>query len=191
MVFHRSLSDNKSPQVSRTLLSILADLNNTVVWIVSDRPLIPKSPSLPCCIVFPFSSKVLVFIPLFVFLQFYPVFIRNSKVYFSAGSLFCWLSFGPVIWPWLGNSFISQDSKEFCGSHFLGHVIIIFSSLFFPPPSPFVLLLFLLLLLLFFFFFFFFFLLLLLLSLLLLIIIMILCCIVHCVLINDEEHVSI
>ena len=45
MVFHGSLSDNKSPQVSRTLHSILADLNNVVVWMVSTRPLISKSSS--------------------------------------------------------------------------------------------------------------------------------------------------
>ena len=38
MVFHWSLSDSKSPQVSRTLLTILAVLNNAVVWIVSTRP---------------------------------------------------------------------------------------------------------------------------------------------------------
>ena len=38
MVFHGSLSDSKSPQVSRTLLRILAVLNNAVVWIVSTRP---------------------------------------------------------------------------------------------------------------------------------------------------------
>ena len=44
---HRSLSDSKSPQVSRTLLRILADLNNAVVWMVSTRPLIFKSSS-PC-----------------------------------------------------------------------------------------------------------------------------------------------
>ena len=37
MVFLRILSDNKSPQVSGTLLSILAVLNNAVVWIVSTR----------------------------------------------------------------------------------------------------------------------------------------------------------
>ena len=35
MVVHRSLSDRKSPQVSRTLLSILADLDNAVVSILS------------------------------------------------------------------------------------------------------------------------------------------------------------
>ena len=46
MVFHRSLSDSKSPQVSRTLLSILAILNNAVIWMVSTRPPTSK-PSSP------------------------------------------------------------------------------------------------------------------------------------------------
>ena len=45
MVFHWSLSDSKSPQASRTLLSILAVLNNTVVWMVSTRPPTSKSSS--------------------------------------------------------------------------------------------------------------------------------------------------
>ena len=43
MVFHWSLSDSKSPQVSRTLLSILAVFNNAVVWMVSTLPPISKS----------------------------------------------------------------------------------------------------------------------------------------------------
>ena len=38
MTSHWSLSDSKSPQVSRTLLSILAVFNNAVVWMVSTRP---------------------------------------------------------------------------------------------------------------------------------------------------------
>ena len=45
MDFHWSLSDSKSPQVSRTLLSILAVLNNALVWMVSSRPPISKSSS--------------------------------------------------------------------------------------------------------------------------------------------------
>ena len=45
MVFDWSLSDIKSPQVSRALLSILADLSNAVLWIVSARTLISKSSS--------------------------------------------------------------------------------------------------------------------------------------------------
>ena len=65
MVFHRSLSDSKSPQVSRTLLSILAVFNNAAVWMVSTRPptskssrpfsnllvTVPKSPTTICTIV--------------------------------------------------------------------------------------------------------------------------------------------
>ena len=39
MIFHWSLSNSKSPQVSRTLLSILADLSNAIVWMVL-RPLL-------------------------------------------------------------------------------------------------------------------------------------------------------
>ena len=45
MVFHWSLSDSKSPQVSRTRLSILAVLNNAAVWMVSTQPPTSKSSS--------------------------------------------------------------------------------------------------------------------------------------------------
>ena len=45
MVFHWSLSDSKSPQVTRALLSILAVLNNVVVWMISTRPPTSKSSS--------------------------------------------------------------------------------------------------------------------------------------------------
>ena len=43
MDFYWSLSLLKSPQVTRTVLSILADFNNAVVWMVSARPFISKS----------------------------------------------------------------------------------------------------------------------------------------------------
>ena len=110
MVFHWSLSDSKSPQVSRTLLGILAVLNNVVVWIVSTCP--PTSKSLcpfnnPLVIVlkapitigiivtimsrsfFQFPSKVEIFILPFTFFQFYSVVSRNSKV----NMFFCFLLF--------------------------------------------------------------------------------------------------
>ena len=51
MVFPRSLSVSKSPQVSRTLLGILVVLNSAVVWVVSIRPPTSKSPS-------PFSNPL-------------------------------------------------------------------------------------------------------------------------------------
>ena len=38
MVFPRRLSDSKSPQVPRILLSILAVFNNAVIWMVSNHP---------------------------------------------------------------------------------------------------------------------------------------------------------
>ena len=43
MVFHWSLTDSKSPQVSRTRLRILAVLSNAVIWIVSTCPPTSKS----------------------------------------------------------------------------------------------------------------------------------------------------
>ena len=43
MVFHWSLSDGKSPQVSMTRLRILAIHSSAVIWIVSTRPPTSKS----------------------------------------------------------------------------------------------------------------------------------------------------
>ena len=45
MVFHRRLSDSKSPRISRTLFSIMAYLINVVVWMVSARLPISNSSS--------------------------------------------------------------------------------------------------------------------------------------------------
>ena len=44
--FNGCLSDTNSPQVSRIVLSILAGLNNTVLWIVSIRPVVSSPPVL-------------------------------------------------------------------------------------------------------------------------------------------------
>ena len=103
MVSHRSLSDSKSPKVSRTLLNILDDLDKAVVWMVSTGPLISKSSS-PCTNLlvtvprapittditvtsfFQFSSKVQVLILLYVFVQFYSMVSRGSKLHNSASS---------------------------------------------------------------------------------------------------------
>ena len=108
-----SLRDSKSPQVSRTLLSILAILNNAVVWMVSTRPPTSKSsspfsnplvtvPNAPItfgiivtCMFhsfFQFPSKVEGLIILFTFFQFYSVVCRDSKVdYFASSLFFLWI----------------------------------------------------------------------------------------------------
>ena len=73
MVFHWSLSDCKSPQVSRTLLSILAVLNNAVVWTVSTRPVISKSSS-PCTnplVTVPWAPITIGIIVTFIFPSFF------------------------------------------------------------------------------------------------------------------------
>ena len=134
-----------SPQVSRTLLSILPGLNNVVIWMVSTCPLISKySTSFinPLVIVpralitiginvtfmfhsfFQFPSKVDIFFLLFTFFQFYSVVSRDSKVLDFASSLFFVDYYtGLVIWPRLDDSFVSQNSIVVCVSHSPGQML--------------------------------------------------------------------
>ena len=152
MVFHWSLSDIKSPQVSRTLLSILAVLNNAVVWMVSSRPPTSKSsssfsnsfvtvPNAPITIgiivtcvfhsFFQFPSKVEVLILLFTFFQFYSVVSWYSKVDYIASSLFCWLLLSLVFWPGLGDPFDCSSPIGVYAWHFL----LLFTPLEFFPSA--------------------------------------------------------
>ena len=92
--------ESERPHVSRTLLSILADFSDTVVCIVSPRPLISKSsrsftnplvivpweqPSLSCIFNFPARSR-------YLFFQFYSVVSRDSKVHNSCSFVFYGIS---------------------------------------------------------------------------------------------------
>ena len=123
MVFHWSLSDNKPLQVSRTLLSILADLNNAVVWMVSTCPLISKSfspydnpleivPSAPITIgntvIFMFYDFLVLWQSLgnlsFCFL----LFLLSGSLRQQVHCFFCWLSLGLVVSPKLDDLFVSQ-----------------------------------------------------------------------------------
>ena len=145
MVSHWSLSNNKSPQISRTLLSIPADFNNAVLWMVSILPLLFKSfspcinplvtvPSAPIIIditvtltfhsFFQFPRKIEVLIFLLVFFQFYTVVSRISKVHKSASSLFCcWLLQDLIVWPRLGDLFVSQNPWGVCAPHSQGQIL--------------------------------------------------------------------
>ena len=119
MDFHWSLSDSKSPQVSRTLLSILTDLNNVVILMVYIYPLISKS--------FNPISKPLVIVPstpittgitfIFMFHSYFSTLTRSRNVSLVSISLFLpccpskrqnpflfysffyWLLLGMVGWP--------------------------------------------------------------------------------------------
>ena len=94
MVFHWRLSDSKFPQVSRTLLSILAVFNNAVVWMVSTRLPTSKSPR-------PFNNPLVTvpkapitigIIVTFMFHSFFNSLARSRYV-----SLFS-LSFSFILW---------------------------------------------------------------------------------------------
>ena len=144
MVFHWSLSDSKSPQVSRTLLSILADLNNAVVCMVSPCPLISKSSS-PCTnpLVTVLSTPITIGITItFMFYSFSSSLARSwyfhsfcfpsvlpcgqsewQSPLFGRFSFFCWLSPGLVIWLRLDDLFVSKNPKEICASHFLWRIL--------------------------------------------------------------------
>ena len=145
MVFHWSLSDSKSPQISRTLLSILAVLNNAVVWMVSTRPPTSKSsspfsnplvtvPNAPIvigiivtCMFHSFfsslvRSRYLSFF--FTFFQFYSVVYRDRKDWlFCKISFFCWILLSLVSWTGLGDPFVYQSPIGVYAWHFLGQVL--------------------------------------------------------------------
>ena len=95
MVFHWSVSDSKSSQVSRTLLSILANLSCVVVWMVSTRPVISKFSS-------PFNNplvtaaKAAITIGIIVTFMFYSVVSGDSKVHNFTSYLFCFFLAGVV-----------------------------------------------------------------------------------------------
>ena len=104
MVFHWSLSDNVFSQVFRTLLSILADLNKTVVWMASSRPLISMSSSL-CTNSLVTVARDPIRIGITVTLMFHSIFTSVARTRYS--SLFS-ISFDFTPWsartaiPWLG-----------------------------------------------------------------------------------------
>ena len=135
---HWSLRDSKSPQVFRTLLSILANLNNAVVWMISTRPLISKSSSfctnplvnvpsiqitIDITIIFMFHSFSILWLGLGSHLSF-----RFLSFSFTLGStetvkstiqqvlFFCWLSQGLFVWPRLDDLFVSHPPWILCVS---------------------------------------------------------------------------
>ena len=114
MVFHWGLSDSRSPQISRALLSILADLNDTVVWMVSTLPLISKSSS-PCTnplVTVQRASITIVIIVIFMFHAFFNSQARSRYLSLISHSLIS-LCGQP-----------GQQSPQFCKFSFFGVVVI-------------------------------------------------------------------
>ena len=140
MIFYWSRSHSKSPQLSKTVLNFLADLNNVLVWMFSSfmskysgpctkhllrEPIIIGVPVtfMTHCF-FLFSSKVLVLLVFFAYFKFCRVVNRNGKVNYFAVSLFCCgLFLGQVVWPTLGNPFVSQNPWKVSASHFQERIL--------------------------------------------------------------------
>ena len=137
MVFHCSLSDGKSLQVFRTLLSILADLNDAIVWMVSTSALISKSsiPLINLLVTVPSAPIIIGITVTFIFQSLFSSLAKSTHLtlfslsfsftLWSAGTLkstiwqvlfFYWLSLGLVVWPRLSDQFVSQNPREFCAS---------------------------------------------------------------------------
>ena len=147
MVFHLSLSDSKSPQVSRTLLSILAVLNNAVAWMVSTRPPTSKSSS-PInnpLVTVPKAPITIGIIVTFMFHSFFNSLARSRYLSFFS------YSFSFMLWSaWTAKSTVLQILSFFCYYYFF--VIIIFLSILFQLLFFFIIIIIYFLLLLFFFF---------------------------------------
>ena len=94
MVLHWSLSDSKSPQVSRTRLRILAVLSNAVVWIVFTRPPISKSfrPFNNPLVIVPNAPITIGTIVTFIFHSFFHSLTRSGYLSFFS------LSFRFILW---------------------------------------------------------------------------------------------
>ena len=127
MVFRRSLSDSKSPQVSRILLNILAILNDVVVWMVSTRPPTIKSssPFRNPLVIIPNAPITVGIIVTCMFHSFFNSLARSrylsffshsfSFILWSAGTakltilqvlFFCWLLLSLVFWLGLGDPLV-------------------------------------------------------------------------------------
>ena len=127
-----------SSQVSRIFFSILADLNNTVVWIVTSR--LPITNSLKIALIAPVTVKITI---TFMFHSFFSSLTRSKNFsVFPISLVFTLLSARTVkstnrpqvtfilltvtwssrltrIW-WS----LSQNPRELCASHFLGPILV-------------------------------------------------------------------
>ena len=144
MVFYWSLRDYISLQVSKTVLSILAALINAVVWIVSTRPLIFKSPKTFTNHLgnVPKAPATVGITVTFMFHRFFNSLARSRYLSFfsfsfnfslsSVGTakstiledLFvCLLLECPIVCLRLGDAFVSQNHRRVYASHSVGQIL--------------------------------------------------------------------
>ena len=133
MIYHWTLSDSKSHQVSQTLHSYLANPNNAAFSMVLTRPLISKFSSLlsdnfqvTIVIVVTFMFHIFSVFEqlLIIYPSFYFIFsfffslcgLPDGKVHYSGSFLF-------FFWPRLDDQFVYQNPREFWVSTFLPRIV--------------------------------------------------------------------
>ena len=126
----------KPPQVSKTLLSIIAGLEIAVVWLVPAHPTISNSYSplskplgivlrtpitinITVNLIFLSLQNSLVRILVFLLFRIWGLLRRKSSISskFFCFIFFSFLSLGLVFWLRLGDPLISQSPREFYESH--------------------------------------------------------------------------
>ena len=128
MVFH--WSDSMSPQVSRTFLSILAILNNAMVWMVSICPPTSKPSSafnsrlvtIPNSTITISLISTFMFLP-FTFFQFYSVISIAKSTILQVLFFYCWLLSGLIFWPRFGDPFVCQSAIGVCVCPYPGQLL--------------------------------------------------------------------
>ena len=145
IVFHWSLSDSKSPTVSRTFLSILAVLNNVVVWMVSTRPptsnssstfsnplvTVPNAPTKIGIIVICMFHSFFSSLGRSRYLSFFHILSvlfsgqpgQQSQQFCKFSLLLLLSSLGLIFWPRLGDPCVCQSSIGVYVCYFLGLVL--------------------------------------------------------------------
>ena len=140
MVFHWSLNDNKSLQVSMTLLSILAVLSNAFVWMVSTRPPTSKtsSPFYNPLVTVPNPPITIGIIVTCMFHSFFNSLARYLSFFSHSFSFILWSAgtakstilqvlffffFCLLFWPRLDDPCVCRSPMGVYVCHFLGRVL--------------------------------------------------------------------
>ena len=151
MAFPWSLRDSKSPEVSRTPLSILAELNNAVIYMISARPTLPAL--LPSLWRWPKRAPITIGITVTFMLHKYSCHIFflwfslcgppgqrnqlfNRFFLFLFIYLFLLIKLG-LVWPRFGDLFVFRNPRELFAYHSRGRSMDKFQSLVRFPVDPF------------------------------------------------------
>ena len=136
VVFHWSLSGNKSPRDSRTHLSILADYNNAVVWMVPILPIISifssnffPSPRgtihiITTALLSSHVLRILLLVQVYIYLFAFFYFHFDETAKFTRWPVFSYeLRLCLIFWSGLDDAFVSRNPWEFHASHSLEQIL--------------------------------------------------------------------